>query len=471
MTGSCALEATTNKGFFPAQLLQALANYPAVTRYWIGYSGGLDSHVLLHAMATLRMSLPGTEVRAVHVDHRLQSASTQWSYHCATVCATLQIPCHSLSIDAHPKPGESPEAAARDARYRAIADLIEAGDCLLTAHHQDDQAETLLLQLLRGAGPHGLASMPACATFGKGLHVRPLLGFSQSDLQAYAKEQDLLWIDDQSNRNTDFDRNYLRHEILPRLRTRWPATTRTLSRSASHAAQAAHLLDALAHIDLQANREFINEAGEEGANSNAKTTTQLDILSVSHLKTLDEARQCNVLRTWFQQLALPPLNAVHLKHILSDVIQAPCDRMPCVRWPGAEVRRYRDRVYAMPPLPTQDANLCLVWDLQQTLILPDGRRLSATPVQGNGIKADLCRASTITVRFRQGGERCKVSGSQHTHALKKLCQERGIPPWERARMPLIYVDDQLAAIGDVYVCQPFGAGFQEAGLRINLEMI
>ncbi|MEO5574551.1 MAG: tRNA lysidine(34) synthetase TilS [Gammaproteobacteria bacterium] len=459
--------ATTNKELSSARLLQALSHFPAASRYWIAYSGGLDSHVMLHAMATLRSALPGVKIHAVHVDHGLQSCSAEWSRHCETVCAAMQIPCNSLTINAHPKSGESPEAAARDARYQAIAALIEEGDCLLTAHHQDDQAETLLLQLLRGAGPHGLASMPECTVFGNGLHARPLLGFTQSDLRAYAQAHDLHWIDDQSNRNTDFNRNYLRHEIMPRLRARWPAVVRTLSRSASHAAEAAHLLDDLAQADLRWVRGITDDPSAACALTISRPKPAHDTLFIPRLCELNAVRQRNVLRAWFHQLNLPLPNAVHIAHILNDVLIAAEDSMPCLRWPGAELRRYREHIYAMRPLLAHDPAVILPWDMQGALPLPaDLGTLITTLAQGQGLKASLRGASNITVRFRQGGEHCRPADRGHTHELRKLFQEAGIPPWQRQRMPLIYVGDDLAAVGDLWVCEPFQAVGKESGIMI-----
>lgn len=425
---------------------------PSVSRYWIAYSGGLDSHVLLHAMSALRPVLPNSVVHAVHINHGLQHNAQQWEQHCAQVCAVLQIPYTSLTVNAHPAPGESPEAAARHARYTALGTLIEPGDCLLTAHHQDDQAETMLLQLLRGAGPHGLAAMPASTNFGKGQHLRPLLGFTHAQLKAYAEQHGLHWIDDQSNLNTDFDRNYLRHEIIPRLRARWPAAARTLARSAQHAADAAHLLDDFAQDDLVAVQ------GPSPAT-----------LIVSSLQELSAARQRNVLRGWLDKLGLPLPNAAHIKHILTDIVMAAPDSNPLVHWPGAEVRRYRDLIYVMQPLMPHDPSQIIAWDLSGPLTLPSGLgELSYTRAQGAGIKATLCQDQTITVRFRRGGERCRPVGRQHSHELRKLFQERGIPPWQRDRVPLIYIDEQLAAVVGLWVCHPLQAVEHETGFILQM---
>lgn len=439
---------------FSLRLLKGLNQLPPARRFCIAYSGGRDSTVLLHALSGLRAFLsPDLLLYAVHVDHGLSPHSGAWARHCETACARLGISCHTLRVNAAPRPGESPEAAARQARYQAIASLIETGDCLLTAHHQDDQAETLLLQLLRGAGPHGLAAMPARAPFANGCLARPLLGFTRDELAAYAAQHDLSWVDDHSNFDTGFERNYLRHEVMPHLKQRWPSCASTLSRAATNAAEAAALLDALADNDLQ-----------------ALPGPLAVTLSVGELLKLDDARQRNALRRWFKTLGLPAPWAAHLQRIQGDVLVAAEDSTPCVRWAGAEVRRYRDLMYAMPPLPAHDANAVLAWDLDQPLILPDSNgKLIAHSVTGDGLKASLCRASTISVRFRQGGERCRPAGRGHTHILKKLLQEQGIPPWQRDRIPLIYVGDQLAAVAGLWVCEPFQAGSGETGIALEWD--
>lgn len=434
--------------FTPARLLTQLTHIPAA-RYWVAYSGGLDSHTLLHAMAGLRPQLPGAELHAIHINHALQTHAQQWAEHCAEVCAALHIPCHAVQVNAAPAAGESPEAAARRARYQALAAVMHHGDALLTAHHRDDQAETLLLQLLRGAGPHGLAAMPACAAFTAGVHLRPLLEFTRAQLHHYATQHNLKWIEDPSNFGIHYDRNYLRQEIMPRLAARWPAVSGAFARSARHAADAAHLLEVLAHSDLE------------------QVAAGRDTLSVTQLKTLDQARQRNLLHAWFKRLHLPLPAAVHIEHILSDVVAAAADREPCVRWPGAELRRYRDLMYALAPLATHDSAAALPWDMQGALALPGGLgTLHALPAMGTGLKAALCRDPAITVRFRRGGEYCRPAGRGHTHELRKLFQEAGIPPWQRERIPLLYVGPDLAAVGDLWVCEPFQAAADESGLMI-----
>ncbi|MDA1108071.1 MAG: tRNA lysidine(34) synthetase TilS [Proteobacteria bacterium] len=435
--------------FTPERLLAQLTHHPA-PRYWVAYSGGLDSHALLHAMAGLRPHLKGAGLHAIHINHALQPHAQQWADHCAEVCAALQIPYRAVQVNAMPAAGESPEAAARSARYQALAGVMNNGDALLTAHHRDDQAETLLLQLLRGSGPHGLAAMPACATFGAGVHLRPLLEFTRAQLHHYASQQNLGWIEDQSNFVVNYDRNYLRQEIMPRLAVRWPAVSGTFARSARHAADAAHLLDVLAQADLE-----------------HVAVERCDTLSVARLKALTQPRQRNLLHAWFKHLHLPLPAAVHIEHILSDVVAVADDREPCVCWPGVEVRRYRDLMYARVPLATHDPAAVLPWDMQGVLTLPGGLgTLSTIPATGKGLKASLYRNPEVTVRFRHGGECCRPAGRGHTHELRKLLQEAAIPPWQRDRIPLIYVGPDLAAVSDLWICEPFQAAADEGGLVI-----
>lgn len=402
-----------------------LAAYPQVRRLMIGYSGGVDSHALLHGLATQRDRWPERRLAAIYVDHGLQAASASWGEHCGGICHGLGVPFRVLRINARPAPGESPEAAARRARYAALAAELGPDAALLTAHHRDDQAETLLLQLLRGAGPHGLAAMPAVARLGQGWLLRPLLEVDRADLLAYAQVHRLRWIEDASNADAGFDRNYLRHRILPLLRERWPATNRTLARSARWCAEAAAWLDAEAAIDL----------ARVGAD-------RPDSLHLPALRELSEIRQRNLLRYWLRQLGLPVPDRRQLWHVLHDVSAASRGRQPRIRWLGGEVRRYRDTLYAMPPPASHDARRSLIWrpsaDGYPPLELPGIGELVLRETIGAGLRATALAGGALIVRFRQGGERFRPAGRRHGQELKKLWQEAGVPPWERDRLPLLY---------------------------------
>jgi tRNA(Ile)-lysidine synthase len=439
--------------FSPAQLLDQLAQLPSARRYWVAYSGGCDSTVLLHTLAALRDQLP-PEVRALHVNHNLSKAAPVWAAHCHTVCEALGIPLHEVNVDARGIKGESPEAAARTARYRIFTEVLEPEDGLLLAHHQDDQAETLLLQLLRGSGPRGLASMPTHRPLGTGWLGRPLLAFSRQALCQYAEAEGLQWIDDPSNFDTEFDRNFLRQRVMPLLLERWSSPANTLARAAGHQAEAAELMRQLAEDDWQ------HTAGP-----------QVDTLQIEPLIRLTPVRQRNLLRYWIDNVNNLPLpDQQRLIRILTEVIPAVTDAQPCICWPGGQVRRHAGLLYllAADPAPVSGP---LSWDLSGTLELGDGRQLRVIATQGEGLHAGLQDNASISVRFRRGGEVCRPAGRGHKHDLKKLFQEWGVPPWERSRVPLLYVDEEIAAVVGYCVCDPYHAPKLQAGLKLDLTQV
>lgn len=421
-------------------LAEALARLPSMRRYLIALSGGADSMALLHAMCALRERLAPARIVAVHVHHGLHEQADAWQRLCGRVCDALEVRLQVLQVDAVAARGESPEAAARRARYQALARLPDVDEAVCTAHHRRDQAETLLLQLVRGAGPAGLAAMPTLARLGRGWLARPLLDTGPHALRDYLVRYGVEWSEDPSNEDRSLDRNYLRHEILPLLERRWPGVQRTLARVAAHQADSAVLAADLAQIDLR---------DAHGAVP--------DTLSIEALSLLAPARARNLLRGWLVERGLPAPGAVHLAQILDELVAARDDARPLVTWPGAEVRRFRDAVHAGPPMPVHDPARVLVWQPEQMLDLAHGR-LEATAAEGRGIDAERCRRARLEVRFRQGGERLRPAGRRHSTTLKKLLQASAVPPWLRDRIPLIYVDDELAAVVGVGVDQAFAAG-------------
>jgi len=435
--------------FSPDELHGQLAHLSGREACWVAYSGGMDSHVLLHALASLRGKLQ-CAVGAIHINHGLHGEAGEWETHCRGVCAGLNVPYVSRQVDARPAAGESPEAAAREARYQALAAWLPGNHCLLTAQHQDDQAETLLLQLLRGAGVRGLAAMPARTVFGSGDLLRPLLQYTRSELKDYADGHQLQWIDDPSNADTSLDRNFLRHQVMPVLQQRWPSLAASLSRSAAHCAEASRLMELLGESDLA------------GIVEGQDRTIALERLSL-----LPAERQHNALRHWIRSLCHAVPSAAVFSRIVNDVLPSRPDAEPCVRWGHYEVRRYRNRLYLLPQLPASDARQVREWEISSPLSLPEaGGVLSVLHKPGQGISAAALQTAAVRVRYRQGGESCRPAGRQHTHSLKKLFQEQGIPPWERPRIPLIYLDDKLAAVAGLWVCEPFQALAAEPGLEI-----
>lgn len=421
--------------FDASDLLSRLEALPDVQRFIVAYSGGLDSTVLLHAFATV-CGRQDRVIEAVHVHHGLHSEADRWVEHCRHFCNRLGIACRIFWVDARPKPGESPEAAARAARYGVLRPLLRENTCLVTAHHKDDQSETVLLQLLRGAGPEGLAAMPFVTASGDGYHARPLLDYSRAEFLHYAQEHNLIWIDDPSNFDVDYDRNFLRQELLPLIRRRWPSAAHTLCRVARIQAEASALAYALGDIDQR------NAAGSRPGT-----------LSVNALIGLSGARRNNLLRYWIRKLTLPVLTSRQLARVDTDLLSSRPDSAPCLRWPGGEMRRYRDDLYAIHPLIPHDAQQVYVWQTDRDLYIPHlDLRLTNKDMKGQGLSVTTCEAQ-VEVRFRRGGERCRPKGRRHHHTLKNLFQDAGIPPWERDRIPLIYVNDRLVLVWGYWFCQ------------------
>ena len=433
----------------PQALRHLLEQYPA-SHYWIAYSGGLDSRVLLHLCSQLKAQFR-ISFTAIHVHHGLQAIADEWVEHCRHTAAQSAIPCEVLWVDARPEAGASPEEAARNARYQAFRSVLREGDILLTAQHQNDQAETLLLQLFRGAGLAGLSAMPEYAPLPPGFILRPLLAYSRNALETYARTHDLTWVEDPSNQDQGYDRNFLRQDIWPRLEQRWPALASTLTRTARHCAEAQKTLD-----DQVQNWLTPNLLPEPG------------VLELSILQTHSPAEQALILRAWLKHNGLRMVSTRLLQQIQDDMMTARPDRNPKLKWQEAEIRRYRDALYLYsPPLPTVTRQT-IRWDGNHTLRLPDDNgRLEITQTLGTGIRLDVWQNSAISVKYREGGENIHLPGRQMRHELKKFLQEQGIPPWIRERLPLIYLDRQLASIAGRWVMRPFVAGTEDRGVEIR----
>lgn len=427
--------------------------------YWIAYSGGLDSLVLLHLFAELRLIYP-LKLRAVYINHGLSQNAANWAVQCAEQCRQLQIDFCDKKIEIETV-DKSLEEAARDCRYAVFAECLEVNDVLVTAHHQDDQAETVLLQLVRGAGPKGLAAMPAIKPFAKGFQARPLLDFTRKELKEYAEQNQLRWIEDESNTNTSFDRNFLRHHILPVLKTRWPGVTNTLSRVAENCAEAQQVLDEFVLKDLA----FVGESSLSSLQNSQETTPST--LSIKKLLQLDPVRQRHVLRAWFHKLHLPTPPSVKLQQIQTDMLNAQEDKLPHLVWSNVELRRYRDDLYVMLCMAQHDATQSYEWNFLQPLDLPNVGTLCALLTKGQGLRTDV---QQVSVRYRQGGETLRLPGRKCHHSLKKLFQDWGIPPWQRDRVPLVYVGEKLAAIVGFFISEELEARGDEEGYKLMLDI-
>ena len=428
-----------------AVALRQLRGGELAGRYSVAWSGGVDSTALLHGLLELGAVHPGMALRALHVEHGLHVDAPRWARHCRTKAAELGVALEVLRVQVVTN-GRGPEAAARQARYAALESRLAPGECLLTAHHLDDQAETVLLQLLRGAGPRGLSGMPAARPFGAGVHLRPLLGFGRDAIHAYACRARLEWLEDPANEDERFARSYLRRKVMPALRARWPRASRSISRAARHQAAAAALVEGAA---AQAAGPLI-----EG-----------ECLRADGLAGLEAPLQHAVLCHWIRSRGFPLPGSARIATILDDVLHCRADAAPLVSWPGAELRRYRRRLYLLAPLEPLIPPCQPAWRTDRPFELPaDLGSLRAVPAIGAGIRA----VDVLRVAFRAGGEHIRPVGAAHAKSLKKLLQESAIVPWMRGRVPLVYAPGGgLAAVADLWYEQANAARPGEAGLRIE----
>ncbi|GAB4359422.1 MAG: tRNA lysidine(34) synthetase TilS [Gammaproteobacteria bacterium] len=431
-------------------LRDQLGSVPGTTRFRVALSGGVDSSVLLCALADLRErgEIP-LACDAIHVHHGLSPNADRWSHHCRALCERAGFPFQEVRVTIDPEDPGGLEAAARHARYRVLEERMSPGTCLLLAHHADDQAETLLLQLMRGSGPQGLSAMPRQRPFGSGQLLRPLLDFRRAEIVAWAKQRGIEWIEDESNRSPDRDRNFLRLEILPRLQQRWPAAALTLSRSARLCAEASELGRELAIIDRKPTRSASPKR-----------------LRWSAAAGLSHARRKNLLRHWIRENGFPLPNADRLEEMAVVFWSAGGDRQPLVRWQDTEVRRYRDQLYIGGSLPPPPTTPVVAWDGRTPVEIEGAGRLESEVTVGGDRPALSLPGGGVEIRFRRGGERCRIAGSVGSRPLKKILQELAVEPWLRDRIPLVYCGDRLAAIADRAVCEGFLSEPGSEGIRL-----
>jgi tRNA(Ile)-lysidine synthase len=438
-----------DSGLVAAALVTRL---PAGARVCVAFSGGRDSTVLLHAAAQVATACR-YEVRAVHVNHGLQASARAWEQHASSVAARLAVPCTTLRVVVRTDLGHGLEAAARAARYAGLREQLGPGDWLLTAHHADDQLETVLLHLLRSSGVAGLAGIPPDVAFGPGRLCRPLLEVQAEAVQAYATEflepAGIPWLSDPMNSDPAFDRGYLRQAVVPVLRRRFPAVARAAGRSAELAAEATVLLEELACADAQ-----LVAAG--------------DRLDLAALRMLSPARQRNLVRHLARERswAVPPER--RLREGLAQLLSAAEGRHPLMRWGGHEIRRFRQHLYLLDAgVPTgAAAGAPLPWPSGETLVFAGLRgQLGLRKCRGRGLAPGIVAAG-LQVTFRGGGERVRADGDRHHRTLKYLFQSRGIVPWMRGHVPLVFARGELVAVADLWMADWAVAGPSEDGFAI-----
>ncbi|HEU5281687.1 MAG TPA: tRNA lysidine(34) synthetase TilS [Gammaproteobacteria bacterium] len=411
--------------------------------YWLAYSGGLDSAVLLH----LATQLPEFHFKVIHIHHGINPKADDWALHAEAKAkaAGFAFVCERLGLSQ--TKGESLEAEARERRYQALAKHLQTNEVIFTAHHQDDQAETLLLQLTRGAGLPGLAAMPAQKPFHAGVLVRPLLNANRADLLSVAAQAGLSWVEDDSNLCTNYTRNFLRHHILPTLKARWPSITKTLARSAEHCAETQALLSHLLSQPLKATQG-----------------TLPNTLSVSALNAHSPALQKAFIREWVMQAGHEMPSTKKLDTILTTVLTAAWDKSACVSFGEVSVRRHKDNLHLVLN-NTPDLNFSREWVLGTPLVLPDQTQLKTEARQGVGFSS---RFHTLTVKYRTGGEKIALPG-RGRQSLKNLFQTWGVLPWERNGWPLLFDGEVLVGVVGWVYDENYLAKPGEPGLAVIWE--
>jgi tRNA(Ile)-lysidine synthase len=397
----------------------------------IALSGGADSAALLIAAAGLGETFRGLSLRAVHVDHGMQAAAASFRAACTALCTALNIPLTVVAVGVDATPGVSLEAAAREARYAALAAELKPGECLLTAHHAEDQAETLLLQAMRGAGVKGLSAMPLCRPLGSGWHLRPLLDVPQAALLALKAGAAGTAVQDPMNQDPRFDRSYLRGRIWPLIEARWPGCAAALTRTARHAAEAQEMLDAAAAVLLSRLRDG-------------------DALSVPGLRALGANERVNVLRFWLCQSGVEPPSSARLTEALRQILDAQEDHLPAIPWGHRALRRYRQRIFITAAEPPR-LDGARRWRVERESRIDLGPGLGSLcwTAQIGGL--DFKRLPEfLLVRRRGGGETIRPGVAAKTQTVQHLCQAQGVLPWMRDALPLVFADETLIAVADLW---------------------
>jgi tRNA(Ile)-lysidine synthase len=417
---------------FVAQLRATLERWPAPAagaRVTVAFSGGVDSTVLLAALARVALRAP---LRAVHVDHGLNPESAAWARHCAAVAADLGVPFASVKVSVARDSGLGLEGAAREARYAALEGLMGAGELLLTAHHGDDQLETLLLRLMRGTGVRGLRGVLEHVPFGAGRLARPLLGVTRAQIAARARHWGLKWLEDPANDDPHHDRSFLRRDVVPALVARWPAAARGAQRLAEQMTDAEAILDTVAERD-------------------AEPIADPSRVPRAVLAPLPPARQRNLLRHLLRRVALAIPSAQKAEELRCALLDARPGAQTRILWSGGEGRVFREHLYfmrALPPASPADYRARL--DKVTGWSGPEGKLRFGPAATAAGLPESWLDAG-LEVRFRAGGEAFRPLDRPHSHPLKRWFHDAAVVPWMRSRIPLLYRGDTLVAVADLWL--------------------
>lgn len=416
---------------------------------WVAYSGGVDSRVLLELAYQYVNTHPDHTLQAIHINHGLYANAANWAKHCKDVCAELQIPLHIVAVKLNLSSGQSVEAEARQARRNAWKELLPENATLLLAHHAQDQVETILYRLCRGAGPTGLSGMVEAQHFGRGLLLRPLLQVRKNVIDEYASYNKLAWVEDDSNANVKFDRNFIRHEIIPRLSERWPCVTENVLRSAVLCQETVNFM----HNECQHILPSVQGS-------------QVNTLSIKKLLALSNEMYSFVIREWLANNDCQMPSRRQVQRLKDEVMLAKHSATPTLNFTQYQIRRYRDNLYLIKHHENQDKswqykqNEIVKYDIKLNTMhiinLPNGKILSINKTVGEGILLPN-EVNEITIYI-----------GSHSKKSKKIFQQHAIPPWQRRAFPLLFVRDKLIAIVGLWVRNGFLVTADKIGLVIKM---
>ena len=429
--------------FETRHLLDTLQEFPIPAKYWVGFSGGADSTALLQALHESRDRV-GVPIHAIHFHHGLQQDADEWQQHCSAFCQERDIPLLSLRLEISRDGRRSLEEASRHARYRAVAEVIGERDMYLTAHQAEDQAETLFLNLMRGSGIEGLAGIPALRSLERGWVARPLLERQRAELEQFLQQRGIEWLTDPSNRDTAFDRNFVRHTVFPLLDQRWPGLLQRLARSARHARITANTMAA-----------FIERQCGELIRDELK-------MPLPQLLELEPEMRGLIVRQWLRRHEIPMLPEARLKEFLQQLESASGAGSAEVRWDDWMMRCYRRQLWLhrrdpFPPLQP------FAWNAGATVELGPG--LGAIHLEGG----PLDPPGGWTIRARRRGDRIRPQADGPSRKLKQFFQDAAIPPWLRVFVPVLDWDGEAVALGDWVIGQRLRTWLRENGLTYHWE--
>lgn len=440
--------------FFEHQLTAFVAKTPAKPQIVLALSGGMDSRVMLDLLASYAKKHPEYEYLVIHVHHGLSPHADNWLAACKKWTHAAGFAFKGIRVLLETE-GESLENAARKARYQAILQEVKKGAFILTGQHAEDQSETFLLALKRGSGPKGLAAMPVCRPLAEAFLLRPLLAVSRTDIAEYAQEQKLDWVNDESNADTRFDRNFIRQTWLPIASARWGGLTQAINRSAKLCAEQEALLDELLtpYDDklIQADGSFC----------------------LSEYHQLSEKMQSAMLRRWLNKMRVTSVSLAKLYQIQTSLIGAAEDANPILNLGNWQIRRFRQRLYALRAFLDVSG-----WEAELTqdipMLLPDKLGLIGLyqkPLENRLSLRLPTDNKLIRVGFEPKGLSAHPLGRQGKRKLKKLFQEYGVPSWQRQRTPLIFYGETLVAVAGLFVCEGFSGTdlYLDWTMKITLE--